>query len=96
MLDAGEYRRRNDIIKALNAKFPFRFGDVVLPATPNDKATYRIRHVCKDWNDYKGSETNEHKVEWPKDDNPMIVYATRISDNHEIVATTAYFKCLAK
>jgi hypothetical protein len=94
-IDSGTYNHRMAVISKLWRECSYRSpGTLVRPAADDafeKNGLYRVVSVCATWNDYKGSATNELKIPWPANDNPMIVVAINLKTNKNIEATTNYF-----
>lgn len=80
----NETRRRENIIKALLAEFKLVEGQVVLSAVGDRE--YIINKICRTYAHMKSD------VDWPKNDNPMIVTITSTKDNSVCFCTTNYLK----
>ena len=81
----NEARRRDNIIKELVKKLPYKVGDKVVPADPNKKEeSATIVGICTTYA-HLG-----HEYTWPKNDNPMIVTARKDKDGTIYFCTTNY------
>jgi len=80
----NETRRRDNIIKALVAECKFTEGQVVLSAVKEEE--FLINKICGCYA-HMGSD-----VDWPTNDNPMIVTITKVNDKSVSFCTTNYLK----
>jgi len=80
----NESRRRDNIIKKLVEECGFTEGQVVVSAIKGDE--YIINKICKCYAHF-GSD-----VDWPANDNPMIITATSVKDKVLSFCTTNYLK----
>jgi hypothetical protein len=93
LLPIEEFQRRNKIITDLAAACPYKVHDLVRPVKDDKYAKeglYRVTNICQNWTDYKGSSTDENKVEWS--DNPYIIHVWQLNSKESIVGTMNYFK----
>ena len=95
-LDINEWKRRDGIIKGLAGRCPLHVGDRVRPMNDKEfeeKGWFRVTGICRTWDEFCGSTKDETQVEWPANDQPMIVHASPEQDGQEsCVATFMYFR----
>ena len=80
----NETRRRDNIIKALVTECGFTEGQVVLSAVKGDE--FIVNKICRSYA-HMGSD-----VDWPANDNPMILTITSVKDKVLSFCTTNYLK----
>jgi len=83
----NEARRRENIIKGLLADFKLVEGQIVQAAISGQE--FIINKICRT---YAHMGAN---VDWPKNDNPMIVTITSTKDQSVCFCTTNYLKAKA-
>ena len=99
LLPLDEFHRRQKIITDLVSACTYKAQHLVYPVdekSKNREGMWRIMAIAGNWMDYKGSETNENKVEWPKNDNPKLVHAYCYKDDKTYSCTTNYFRSLTQ
>ena len=96
LVDNIESQRRNNIILSLVAQSFFYTGQAVRAKNDVDFArdgAARIVGVCTNYKAFLGTE-KEADVQWPDNDNPMIVAARYDKSGQVVNATTNYFRPL--
>ena len=82
----AEVMRRDKLIKELAKKCGFFIGQIVVPASDQDDPLYgdcTVMGIAKTYTEY-GKD-----VEWPKNDNPMIL--TLNTEHGEVIFATTNF-----
>jgi hypothetical protein len=88
-----EYLRRNNILMTLAKTCGYTTGDIVRPTSKADfdeEGYFRVIGIANNWYYYRGSEKDDNKVEWPKNDNPKSVTIQRLRDKMLYECTTNY------